>query len=96
MAKCPPAVFAINLCEPIHNFFAFEVAKGLVFNVAVDEGARHVRVVVSFHVNFKLQVGILLEKLDHLRVLQRFAHAMGRTPKVAEIQANILQLWYTS
>ena len=55
----------IHLLEPLDNVGGAGRPQGLVFDVAVNVGGRHVGVVVSAHVHFQGHMLVLFHKIHH-------------------------------
>ena len=56
----------VYLIEPRKHIFFVHVFQRLVFNIAIDVSASHVRVKIALEGNFKLEMLILFEKINHL------------------------------
>ncbi len=46
------AEFLVNFEEPLENLLLVHIFKGLIFDVAIDVGRRHIWVVVASHGHF--------------------------------------------
>lgn len=90
------SVLIIDFFEPLNYVLRLQTPQWLIFNVAVDVGARNVWVIIASQVNFQLQIRVLFEKLSHFWRFERSAHSLRRPSKIAEVKSNIFELWNTS
>lgn len=51
---------AVKLLEFIQDFKVLHASERLILNITIDVGRRHVRVMVSAHIHFQLNVLIFI------------------------------------